>query len=264
MGYCNLCNRFHEEDGLCVVCRTTVFQLSEIMRSYLEDDSPPEWLTDSVGEFAWILEEYPPTAAFFNVAQEVLYAFILDEQNELPADDLKELAFTNWPRDRVLHMLEVAKVVELTDGHVFPGKLTKNLMNIRWAGNQLAADDYTKQMIEFRGILTISLVYSLLQEDWLVTNRALGVIGIFSLLIISEINPSIIDDTTFKYALSHLNARQKRRIEYHLTGLRDGVPKMIDDATDAGLVLKPCMINYVERMRERYRERAREARMREN
>jgi len=240
-----------------------MFQVTVILESYMNEDTPPEWLSKSIGEFAWILEEYPPTAAFFNVAQEVLHDFILDEQNELSVEDLKELGFTNWPRDRILHLLELAKVVELEDGHVHPGKLTQNLIRTRWAGYELADEDYANQMVEFKGVLSISLVYSLLQEEWLTANRAFGIISIFSLLIMSEIDPTVIDDTTFRYALQHLGARQKRRIEYHLTGLKDGVPKMIIDATDAGLVLKPCMVDYVDRMRERYRERSRDERSRE-
>ncbi|MCJ7760095.1 hypothetical protein MUP59_03010 [Candidatus Bathyarchaeota archaeon] len=238
-----------------------MFQVKEFLRHYLESEDQPEWLSNAIREFSWILQEHPLTAAFFNTAEEVLRIFILEQQTRLSLEDLKEVNLTALPRDLVVEVLRRAHIVEVQGEQLVPGKLTLILMNTKSAGYALSDPDFEKRMIEFRGVLTMGITWSLLQEERFTPRRVMAILAVFSMLILSETKPEMIDDLTFRSAMSGLTTRQQNRIRSYMAGFRDGRTKMIDTVNDDGaLILKPTMVEYILRTRERLRERERDDR----
>lgn len=258
MATCGICGMIVRSPGTCSVCRTSIFQVKEFLSSYLESETQPEWLANAIREFSWILLEHPQTAAFFNVAEEVLHIFILDHQDKLHVEELKEVNFTNLPRDLVVEVLRKGHIVEVEGDYLVPGRLAKNLINTKWAGYAFSDQDFENKIIEFRGVLTMAITWSLLQDEKYIPRRVMGILAVFSKLILCEEDPKVIDDITFQSAMSRLTSRQQRRIRSYMTGFRDGKTKIIDDVdVNGALILKPVMVEYIVRTRERIRERER-------
>lgn len=263
MGVCQICgNRTQNPSTLCKKCELSVFQVLEILRSYIEEYPPPNWITEAVKELAWVFREYPRTMGYLNTAEEVTEVFIIDREDEVRLDDLDEINFTNLPRDKVVDLLEKALIVERRGDKLLPGKLVKKLQLIRWQGYEMDTPQIEAKLLELKGILTIALTKSMIEEKDYLPQRALAILNIISEKMIyegEEISP-LIEEDIVRASFAKLTGRQKARLLRVMSGFADGKTKIIKDVPEGRgpMPLKEVMITYTKNMLERYRERARD------
>jgi hypothetical protein len=238
-----------------------LFQINEILEIYIQENQPPNWLLYGLRELHWIFSEYPITAAYINTATEVTEMFIIERKDRIDVDDVKEVNFTNLPRDKIISLLEEAFIVERKGDTILPGQLVKKLQQIRWEGYEMGSIEIQNKLLELHGILTVALTKSMIRDGNYLPQRALAVFSMLSYHMLSceeEIEP-ILSEYTWDLAFAKLGTRQQNRIKRMMAGFFDGKTKIIDDITENGkIVLKPSIIEYITQMRERFRERERE------
>lgn len=261
MGICQICGNFTEGSAtLCQRCELSLFQVTEILETYIKENPPPDWLVEAIGELSWIFREYPRTKAYLNTAMEVIWIFILDEVDEVDADEIIEVNYTVLARDRIISLLEEALIVRRKDGKILPGSLVEKIRDIRWGGYELNTPEMKKRFLEIQGILAVSLIRALIRERTFIPRRAIAVLHVLSANMMrsgEQINP-VIPEEVYEIACVGLTSRQKKHIEWIMCGFLDGQTKIINDVTDKGLSLKDTMIMYSQKMRERWRTRERE------
>lgn len=157
-------------------------------------------------------------------------------------------------------MLKESYIIEYDETYIYPGKLSKNLIESRWEGLELNDKKFSRHLDEMRGIISISITKNLLVKGSFVPQKALAIFKLLSQILINnedneQINP-IIYDYDFDIAFVKLPDRFKSRLVREVLGFRDGKSKIVGDVDfDKNILLKQEMITYVENMRERYRER---------
>lgn len=249
-----------ESDMFCERCRLSLFQILEILKSYVEEDPPPNWLIRGVRELSWIFREYPRTQGYFNTAMEILELFIIDRMDEINDQDIEELNQTALPREKVLELLEKAFIIKRKGEVVLPGALTKKLQRVRWEGYEMNTPQVESRLLEVHGVLTAALSRSLIVTKEYFPRRALAIFHLLSEQIMrsSEHVEPVIPEYVFLIAFRDINIRQRRRISRIMSGFLDGRTKVISDAEEDGTAtLKDIMVTYCEKMRERFRERER-------
>ncbi len=261
---CQICGVELEDlsSKLCKKCDLSMFQILDIIETYVNEKNPPEWLTNAVQELAWIYQAYPRTAGYFNTAVEVLEAFTIFRVKEIALGEIKEINFTSLTTNRVLSFLEEALLIERDSDVILPGKLSKRLQEIRLEGYKMDTPEMEKKILEVHGILTVALTRSLIKTGVFLPRAALAIFDMLSDHILTssdkEIDP-ILSNFSIDWAITKLPVRQRLRLIRTMSGFIDGKTKIISDNTEEGeKPLKPVMIKYMEQMRERYRERARE------
>jgi len=261
MPNCEICKVYISQGNLCERCSLNLFQITEILDTYIHENPAPNWLLNGIRELSWMFMAYPRTMAFFNTAMEVTEIFIIDREDKISVDELMEVNYTQLPRDKVLSLLEEAYIIERTGNDVFPGKLVKKLQQVRWEGYQMDTPQIESKLLELHGILTVAITRSLIRDREYLPRRALAILSLLSLHMIAsgEEIGNIIDDYTVDLAFAGLGTRQQNRIMRIMAGFFDGKTKIISDITDDGKKeTKPQMIEYMSHIRERYRERGRE------
>jgi hypothetical protein len=262
MNGCEICGaKIEEAERFCERCKMSLFQILEILKSYVEEDPPPNWLIKGVRELSWIFREYPRTQGYFNTAMEILELFIIDRLDEIEIKDIDELNQTSLPRDKVLTLLKKSFIIKIKGRTIFPGALTKKLQRVRWEGYQMDTPQIENKLLEVHGVLTAALSRSLIVTGEYFPRRALAIFHLFSEQMINsgrDINP-VIPEHVFLSAFRNINKRQRARISRIMSGFLDGHTKVISDAEEDGsATLKEVMTIYCQKMRERYRERERQ------
>lgn len=261
LGICQICGvKLHGLGTICRRCELSIFQVTEILQTYIRESQPPDWLVSAVGELAWIFSEYPRTKGYLNTAMEVMWIFTLDGLDEVSVDGVSEVNFSGLPRDRIIALLEEAMIVERKEEKLFPGPLIRKLRQVRWEGYGLNTPEIKEKLLEIQGILSIALTRALIREGTFLPRRALAVFNMLSENMIrsGEQIKLIIPEYIYNVATARLTARQKMHVQYIMSGFLDGHTKIISDVTDEGLSLKDVMIEYCTKMRERWRRRERE------
>jgi len=259
---CEIC-KVYTQDGseFCQRCELSLFQVTDIIKTYVEEDPPPHWLVDAIGELGWIFREYPRTKGYLNTAIEVTWMFILERLDEVGIDDIAEVNHSNLPRDKILTILEEASIITIEGEKVFPGIIVQKLRKVRWEGYQMDTPQIKSKLLELHGILTVALTQSMLNDKEYIPRRALAVFHMLSDNMINsgeKIEP-VIPDYVFDKACGEMSERQKNKIRWVMSGFIDGQTKIISDVTERnGMTIKDEMVKYCEKMRERWRERDRE------
>lgn len=261
LGTCQICGAKRlGSETICRRCELSLFQVTDILQTYIREKQPPDWLVSAVGELAWIFSEYPRTKAYLNTAMEITWTFILDGLIEINVDDVSEVNFTMLSRDRIINLLEEAMIIKKHKEKLLPGPLVEKLRNVRWEGYQLNTPEIKEKLLEIQGILSIALTRALVREKSFLPRRALAIFHMLSENMIQsgeQIKP-VIPEFVFRAASAGLTARQKRHIQYIMSGFLDGHTKIISDVVDGELSLKDVMVEYCKNMRERWRRRERE------
>ncbi len=241
-----------------------LFQITNILETYISENPPPDWLLKGVRELAWIFKEYPYTSAYFNTASEVAEIFIIDRAETITSDDIGEVNFTRLATPKVLTLLEDALIIRRENGNIYPGALVEKLRQVRWEGYKMDTPQIEDKLLELHGILTVTLIQAMITERTYMPHRALGVFSILSQNILNSGDDDIQRyiskyHVELAYATAKVGNRQQRRINRMMLGFSDGKTKLISDIThDGQMEFKDSMVNYMSIMRTRYRERARE------
>jgi len=260
MVLCKLCgipNRFE----ICDICKFTVFQVKEIIEEYSSTEIPPGWLKKGLLQLYWLFEEHPRTKCFINTAVEVVNSFIFDGDSELIIDNLDELKYTRVDSEKILNILEKANIIERTNNALFPGKITKKLHAKRWEGFEIDSLQIQEALRELQGVLTFAILDALISDpdaDF-VPRGAISILHMLSKRGLNNTNPNnIIPANDIESSFILINDRQLSKIRNRMIGMYDGTSKVIKDIDSLGNIeLKPEVVEYLENMRERYRDRVR-------
>lgn len=247
--------------NLCETCELSLFQINQILEAYIEDTSPPFWITKMARELDFIYERNLRTRAYFNAAQEVTYRFSVDKESSFLLDDVEEINQSQLPRYKVIEILESAYLAEIKDSEVFPGAITKKLQDIRWEGYTLETTQMALKLQEIKGILSIALTKALIETKEFIPRAAMSILNLLSLQILEaeeEIGKEIKTHRQYT-AFAQVTPRQARLLQWAMAGFEDSRPRICKDIDDEGnIILKDTVLDYLTKMRERWRERGRE------
>lgn len=262
---CKLCKRNSpiRNSIFCDKCDLAQFQIETILSLYLNNESPPQWVTDGLIEIAsWAYIGHPHGSGYFNTANEIVEIFAIERAETISIDELSEINYTNLPTNTVLNILKHALIIDYDTKQIFPGPISKKLLKIRWDGYEMGSQEVKMKIKEIHGIISVSLTKSLLIANRIKPQRALGLLKLMSKIILdssaSEKISPFITDYDMDIALNKLPTRQQNKIKRQISGLSDGETKIITDKDIEGhMPLKSSVLVYLENMRERYRERER-------
>jgi len=237
-----------------------LFQITEILTEFVSSDNPPDWLLAGIRELAWIFHDHPRTAAFINVAVEIADRFVIERVDKLSIQDVKEVNYTQLPLGRIILILQDAYIVKREGDLLLPGPLTKRLINVRDLGYPLSSPEQQQRALEYQGILALSLVRSMLKDGTYIPQGALAIMTLLAAhaLTSGERIEAEVSDLSWDIAFRNVPNRQENKMRRIMAGLLDGVTKMIHNINDNGRPeLKASMLEYLQNMRERFRERQR-------
>lgn len=255
---------FAESDSkICEKCQLSLFQVLDILETYVNSDAPPKWIVQVVKEFSWIYQKNPRTMGYFNTVLEVVEEFIFESHARLPSEEIIELNVSALPNNKILKLLSDAMVIEVKGDFVYPGLLVKKLQQIRWEGYDLTSTQLESRFLELHGIVTIAITRAMILNQEQIPRQVLALFSVLSNQIIvsgDEEIESIVPQYSFDNNLNiFLQGRQVTKMKRHLSGLADGNSKFIKDIDDNGSVyLKDSTVVYLTEMRERWRDRERE------
>jgi len=246
---------------MCKPCQLTLFQLNEVINDYL-NGSPPEWMSDFIRELDFIYQEDLRVRGYFNVASEVVEIFVIDKEPSVKIDDVEEFHNTHIAQRRIIEVLEWAKIVERKGDRLYPGELTIKFISLRREERYLTDEEIQKVIFEIRGLLTVALTKALLEMNVYVPRGALSIFNMLSRQILASYGQDSVDPKIYKLnqdiTFGMIPKRQRNHIKRRMIGLSGGGTRLIEDIDDEGnLVLKPKVVRYLQRIRERIRERQR-------
>lgn len=270
MPRCKLCRARFNYDGswsrseYCLKCDLALFQVEEALQLYIEG-SPPGWLRDALTHVGWIFESYPRTAAYLNLATEIMFDFVIGGDSSLEEDELTELRYMSISPNAARRVLEAAFIIANDSGRLLPGPLVMEISNIRLTEYRLSSREFKEKVKEVRGVLAVALTLALINEGNFKPQRPVSLFRIFSQNIInSGLDDSVsisktLSESSFEDACITLSPRQRRRLKWHMVGFSTGNPSVIENIDDQmNLVFDGSIVLYMDRMRERYRERMRQ------
>ncbi len=260
MEKCLYCKRLAGGDSeLCKLHEFALFQISETLSEFIQQENPPEWLLDGIRELSWIFFGHPRTAAYINVSMEIADRFAIERLPHISINDIKEVNYTRLSPRRIISLLEDALIIRVENNIVYPGPLSLRLREVRDLGYPLNSPEQKARALEYHGILAISVLRSMLLEGEYIPRGALSVLTLLSLqALTSEEIQREISDVTWDSAFRDVPNRQENKMKRIMAGLLDGVTKMIHNINEDGKPeLKTEVVSYLVNMRERYRERER-------
>lgn len=251
---------------MCNCCELAIFQIAEILNSYRSGEQFPQWISEAVREFDFLYKRDPRTRAFFNIAIEIMEMAILDNKTSFYWSELLEPLYTTVPPSDIIRILEKAWVIEKSGEMFQAGDITRRLRGYRLLDYPFNSEEMQFAIQEMHGVLATAITYALI-TDVKITRKYIprGALSIFSLLsahilrnIEEEKIPDKIPPYTQNEGLRIIRQRQQRHAKYYMCGFHDGSTRILQDVDkDGNIILKPSMLAYVERMRDRYRMRIR-------
>lgn len=266
---CALCDAPMKSGGkrisleLCHRCDLAFFQIDEVLANYM-DGNPPDWMSKAMMHVGWIFESYPRTAAFLNLATEVMFDFVIGEEPSLGEDDLKEFRHMKVSPNEVMILLEEAYLIIREDGQILPGRLIDEIKAVRITDYPIRSKEFTERIREVRGVLAVAITMGLLKSGRFRPQRPLTLFRILSqnILVSGLDDERAIEQTmsqvSFEAACHKISPRQRSHLLWYMSGFSSGQPYIMQDLNDKGwIVFDNTIIEFMERMRERYRERMR-------
>ena len=246
--------------NICEKCQLSIFQILDILETYVHEDVPPKWVMSIVKEFAWIYQKNPRTMGYFNTVLEVVEEFLFASAPRLSIVEIKELAASAVPDNKILKLLTESMVIEVDDDYVYPGVLVKKLQQIRWEGYKLSSRQLENKFLELHGIITIAITRSMIVNKEQIPRQVLAIFSLLSNQIINsgddDIDPLISGYSYEATVNMFLQGRGCDKMRRHLAGFADGRTKIIDDVDEEGeLHLKEDTVTYLTEMRTRWRDR---------
>lgn len=264
---CNLPNLELEDfDGtkICRKCEISIFQITNILDTYLKEDTPPKWIVNIVKELAWIYTKNPRTRGYFNTAEEITKVFLFDSVVQISNENLKELNYSTLSNNKILSLLKEGLVVETNEEYVSPGPLVKKLQQVRWEEVAISAPRLQNKLLELNGILAIALTRAMLTSKEQIPRQALSIFHLLSNQILLSDDDDDVENVIPEYSFnatmfSLLNNMQVDRVLRTMTGFGDGSTKLIEDIDDNNEIhLNKATTIYLTQMRERWRTRERD------
>lgn len=268
-GKCALCNASMKSGGkrisleLCHRCDLAFFQIEEVLASYM-DGNPPDWMRKAMAHVGWIFESYPRTAAFLNLATEVMFDFVIGEAPSLGEDDLKEFRYVKVSPNEILTLLEEAYLIIRDAGKIMPGRLIDEIKAVRIVDYPIKSKEFTERIREVRGVLAVAITMGLLKSGRFRPQRPLTLFRILAQnILVSGLDDGraierTMSQVSFEAACHKISPRQRSHLLWYMSGFSSGQPYIMQDLNDKGwIVFDGTIIEFMERMRERYRERMR-------
>jgi hypothetical protein len=267
---CDCCKlpEFELEDyegvKICKKCQLSIFQITDILETYLKEDAPPKWIINIVKELAWIYKKNPRTMGYFNTAEEISKVFLFDSVTKISNEELKELNYSTLPNNKILSLLKEGLIVELNDEYILPGPLVKKLQQVKWEEVAISAPRLQSKLLELNGIVTIAITRAMITTKEQIPRQSLSIFHLLSNQILlsddDEDVENIIPEYSFEGTMfSLLNNMQVDRVLRTMTGFGDGSTKLIEDIDDHNEIhLNKTTTIYLNQMRERWRTRVRD------
>jgi hypothetical protein len=244
-------------------CDIALFQVEEAVELYLAGD-PPDWLRKAMTHIGWIFESYPLTAAYLNLATEIMFDFVIGGEASIDDAELTELNYMRVSPNAVKKVLEESYLIETGDSKVYPGRLVDEISKLRLTEYNLKNDEFREKVQEVRGVLSVALTLALVRFGRFKPQRPLSLFRILAQnMLNSGLNDSAdisrtLSEQSFEDACVAISARQKRRLKWHISGFSTGHPYVIENIDEnMNIVFDVDIVTYMDRMRERYRERKR-------
>lgn len=240
--------------------------MNEIISLY-ETGETPEWLTEALCELAWVYTNNTRTAGYFNVAAELAERFIIGNEQVINRREVKSIGISKVPEGELLEMLSEGLIITYDDKYVYPSQFLLKATDIAERGNELSSDEATLKRKEMFGFLAVCLTRALVNFSRTGVPRT--ALSIFHLLSEQMLRPKEytdeISDNSLMSAFGNLNFGQQTSLMRKMAGFDpNGEAKIIRDINyDGTAYLKPCMVEYVDNMRDRFRDRSRESRDRD-
>lgn len=262
MARCNICGNRWDRGHFCRACQMTLFQINEILENYL-NGNVPEWMSDAIREFDFIYQRDLKKRAYFNVAVEIVDSMVIEKLSTVRIDDIDELNHTNIAQEKIISVLERAKIAERHNSELYIGELTKQLKDLRFSGHMLNTREIQKAILEIHGVLAVALTKAMLEMDVYKPRGAISILNMLSMQILVSKNEDGIDskvpENIQQACFNNVPTRQEKHMKWHMSGFYDGRTRLIDDVDENwNLILKPQIVRYLTRMRDRVRERKRD------
>jgi len=276
---CRLCHDIIEVDTaskICELCRITIFQTEEITEAY-STGQVEDQIRNFIPEIEFTFERDRMVSRYFNTAWEIIHKSFTDYVGTLiPQREIEELKGRNLDEIRkIFDVLKFAKVAHLEGELVKLDSMAERIVGILPTGEPLSSPIVKGVFREMRGSICTALAQPLLDPDRS-PRRPRNFLVNFNHLsnILSRYEPfgpdndsisKVVDSEEFfipivgkRYPLQ-IGQKQMIKIQQDHFGWR-GEPKIIEafKSPPYKYVLKDVTLVYLERMRERWRERPRE------
>lgn len=276
---CRLCHDIIEVDTaskICELCRITIFQTHEIMEAY-STGQVEDQIRNFIPEIEFTFERDHMVSRYFNTAWELIQKSFTDYVGiPVPQREIEELK--RWNPDevrRIFDVLRFAKVAHLEGELVKLDSMAERIVEILPTGEPFSSPAVKGAFGEMRGSICIALSQPLLDTDSR-PRRPRNFLVNFNHLsnILSRHEPfgmatgpisKVVDSEEFfipivgkRYPVQ-IGQKQMIKILQDHFGWR-GESKIIEafKGPPYKYVLKDVTLFYLERMRERWRERPRE------
>lgn len=280
---CRLCHDIHDiievdtVSKICELCRITIFQTDEVAEAYSTGQIEDQ-IRNFIPEIELTFERDHGVSRYFNTAWEIIQKSFTDYMGiPIPQNRIEELKKKNPDEVRkIFDILKFAKVAYLEGELVKLDNMAERIVEILPTGEPLSSPRVKGVVREIRGSICIALARALLDPD-----RSLRRPRNF-LVNLNHLSNVLYHYKPFGNGTGPIS-REVRADEFFvpITGkrfpvqidqkqmlkiLRDhfgwlGEPKIIEAfrSTPSGYiyVLKDVTLAYLERMRERWRERPR-------
>ena len=292
---CPLCRDKHY-DNICRLCELVLFQTQEILNAYSSGEVTPDEMRLFVPELSFTFERDHRTRRFFNIAYQIVEKSITMRNQEIftkrrrSSIDLevmtspymlpikKVIALRNLSKERIRQfdkVLSKARIARLEGETIYLEEMAQRLVDYIPAGENLSMERYQHLVKEMKGVLCITLADTLIRQ-WLNGDVESGrprkyVVYMKCLSRFlkkyweEEAMPQEISVYRFFESgdLKVSSKQAEKTFAEDVLGLGTGQSNIIQsfrEKSDGKLVLllKEPVVKFLERMRERWRERPRE------
>ena len=283
-------------DNICPLCELVLFQTQEILNAYSSGEVTPDEMRLFVPELSFTFERDPRTRRFFNIAYQIVEKSINMRNQEIftkrrrSSIDLevmtspymlpikKVIALRNLSKERIRQfdkVLSKARIARLEGETIYLEEMAQRLVDYIPAGENLSMERYQHLVKEMKGVLCITLADTLIRQ-WLNGDVESGrprkyVVYMKCLSRFlkkyweEEAMPQEISVYRFFESgdLKVSSKQAEKTFAEDVLGLGTGQSNIIQsfrEKSDGKLVLllKEPVVKFLERMRERWRERPRE------
>ena len=291
---CPLCLDDHY-DNICELCKLVLFQTQEILNAYSSGEVPPEELRFFLPEISFTFERDPRTRRFFTVAYEIVGKAITIRNQEmfvkrkrspidmeavtsdymLPINEVRALRNLSWKKVKEIdEILTKARIARLEGQTIYIEEMAQKLVSYIPSGGDLTGEAYQQIVKEMKGALCVILADTLIHK-WLDGDTESGrprkyVVYMKCLSRFwekyweEEVIPQDVSIRRFfkPRDLQVSSEQAEKTFAEDVLGLGTGQSNIIQsfrEKSDGKIVLslKEPVVRFIERMRERWRERER-------
>jgi len=249
---------------ICPRCNTSLFIIDETLETILKTKRIPDEYLEGIKDLYWLCSTSPDAFAYFNVAEELLELFLLDEVEFVFNDDIIEANYSTYSLHQIIGVLEEAKLVDIRGDKIYPGAVMKQIIGLRLQKIPLDSKDMESTIQAYKSILSLVIIKNRMFSDYK-PRGALVILHNLSELVneaikkgknvLNELNGDDFDKIS---AESKSPKRQQKKIKRKICGFSDGYTKLIEDYENDNLIFKDYVVNFLDRIRERILERERE------